>query len=68
MSGLGRESTRNIHGGSSRNRADAKRNGRVEPRRTEAYSSEYVEGLKGEPAWCSGVSAIGAEAAMENPG
>ncbi len=35
------------------------------PRRT---LLEYVEGLKGEPAWCSGVSAIGAEAAMENPG
>ncbi|MGH2362488.1 MAG: hypothetical protein ACRDGM_18340, partial [bacterium] len=35
--------------GSSRNRAVASRDGRAEPRGTEAYLKQYVEGLSGEP-------------------
>jgi hypothetical protein len=51
-----------IQEGSSRNRADAKRNGRLEPRGREAYSQEYVDRLSGETARCSGVSAVAAGA------
>ncbi len=39
-----------IHGGSLRNCGDAKRDGRVEPREAEAYSKQYVEVERGEPA------------------
>ncbi len=39
-----------IHDGSLRNRAVASRDGRVEPRRREAYSLQYVDRLRGEPA------------------
>ena len=39
-----------IHDGSSRNREVAKRDGRVEPRETEAYLKQYVEAARGEPA------------------
>src|SRR5437667_12879774 len=39
-----------IHDGSWRNRAVASRDGRVEPRRREAYSRQYVDRLSGEPA------------------
>ena len=39
-----------VHDGSSRNRAVASRDGRAEPRGTEAYLKEYVERLSGEPA------------------
>ncbi len=39
-----------IHDGSSRNRAVALRDGRVERGRPEAYLKQYVEGLSGEPA------------------
>ena len=49
-----------IQEGSSRNRADAWRNGRLEPRGREAYSQEYVDRLSGETARCSGVSAVAA--------
>src|SRR5206468_5901885 len=55
-----------IHDGSSRNRADAKRNGRLEPRGREAYSLQYVDRLSGETARCSGVSADAVEALMDN--
>jgi len=41
---------RMIHGGSLRNCGDAKRDGRVEPREAEAYSKQYVEVGRGEPA------------------
>jgi hypothetical protein len=51
-----------IQEGSSRNRADAKRNGRLETRGREAYSQQYVDRLSGETARCSGVSAVAAEA------
>jgi len=44
----------------------------AEPRRTEAYLKQYVEGLSGEPAGqqaCrSSGSAIAAEALMDNAG
>jgi hypothetical protein len=39
-----------IHDGSSRNRQDAKRDGRAEPREAEAYLKQYVEAVRGEPA------------------
>ena len=39
-----------VHGGSSRNRAVAWRDGRVEPRRRKAYPPRYVDRLSGEPA------------------
>jgi len=42
--------------------------GRVESRGTEAYLKQYAEGLSGEPARRSSVSAIAAEALMDNPG
>lgn len=42
--------------------------GRVEARGTEAYLKQYVEGLSGEPARRSSVSAIAAEALMDDPG
>src|SRR2546422_6585452 len=58
---------RNTHDDSSRNRADAKRNGRSEPRGREAYSLQYVDRLSGETARCSGVSAVAVEAVMGNP-
>lgn len=61
-----------IHGGSSQNFAAAFRDRHVEPRRTDAYMSQYDEELKGEPACqqaCrSGGSAIAAEALMNNVG
>ena len=41
---------RMIHGGSLRNCGEAKRDGRVEPREAEAYSKQYVEVGRGEPA------------------
>jgi hypothetical protein len=41
---------RMIHGVSLRNCGDATRDGRVEPRETEAYSKQYVEVGRGEPA------------------
>ena len=61
-----------IHDGSSRNRVVAKRDGQAQPRGTEAYLKQYVEGLRGEHARqlaCrSGESAIAAEAFMNNAG
>jgi hypothetical protein len=61
-----------IHGGSSQNFAAAFRDRHAEPRRTDAYMSQYDEELKGEPACqqaCrSGGSAIAAEALMNNVG
>ena len=39
-----------IHEGSSRNRGDTMRDGRVEARGPEAYLKQYVEGPSGEPA------------------
>jgi hypothetical protein len=68
-----------IHDDSSRNRAVAKRDGRVEPREADAYLKQYVEATWGEPAQptdfslplsaCrSGESAIVVEALMNNAG
>ena len=48
-----------IHDGSSRNRIVAKRDGRAEPRGTEAYLKQCIEGPSGE-------TAIAAEAFMNN--
>src|SRR5207249_9696048 len=42
--------TRTIHDGSRRNREVASREGRVEARRRETYSLQYVDRLSGEPA------------------
>jgi regulator of protease activity HflC (stomatin/prohibitin superfamily) len=39
-----------IHDGSSRNRQDATRDGRAEPREAEAYLKQYVEAARGEAA------------------
>jgi hypothetical protein len=38
-----------IHDGSRRNRQDATRDGRAEPREAEAYLKQYVEAARGEP-------------------
>ena len=67
-----------IRDDSSRNRQDAMRDGRVEPREAEAYSKQYVEVARGEPAQpavrsqrpvCrSGVSVVAAEAFMNHVG
>src|SRR6266852_7074258 len=46
-----------IHGGSSQNRAAAFRDRHAEPRRTDAYMSQYDEELKVEPAANSLVAA-----------
>ncbi len=40
-----------IHDGSSRNRAAALRDRHAEPRRTDTYLKQYVEGLSGESAY-----------------
>ena len=72
-----RSLARIIHDGSSRNCGVALRDGRVEPRGTEAYLKQYVEGLSGEPARLhrnpmqacrSSESAIAVEAFMNNAG
>jgi len=47
---LPQDLARIIHEGSSRNRAVAKRDRRVEPRRREAYLKQYVDRPSGEPA------------------
>ena len=61
-----------FHGGSSQNRAAAFRDRHAEPRRTDAYMSQYDEELKVEPACqqaCrSSGSATAAEALMDNVG
>ena len=57
-----------IHDGSSRNRAVASRDGRVEPRGTEAYLIEYVEGLSGEPARLHAAEAACRLVVAANPG
>jgi hypothetical protein len=61
-----------FHGGSSQNRAAAYRDRHAEPRRTDAYMSQYDEELKVEPACqqaCrSSGSATAAEALMDNVG
>ncbi len=55
-----------IHDGSSRNRAVAWRDGRAEPRGTEAYLKEYGEGLSGEPASLPAVQSAGRLVAAAN--
>ncbi len=65
-----------IHDDSRRNRQDARRDGRAEPREAEAYLTQYVEATRGEPARLgaasrgqpcrSGVSAVAVEAFMNN--
>ena len=67
-----------IPDGSSRNRQDARRDGRAEHREAEAYLKQYVEVTRGVPArWpreaCgragrSGVSAVAVETLMNNAG
>jgi hypothetical protein len=61
-----------IHDGSSRNRGVTKRDGQAQPRGTEAYLKQYVEGLRNEHARrlaCRrGESAIAAEPFMNNAG
>ena len=61
-----------FHGGSSQSRAAAFRDRHAEPRRTDAYMSQYDEELKVEPACqqaCrSSGSATAAEALMDNVG
>jgi hypothetical protein len=47
---VGAAKARIIYGGSSRNRAVAKRHRRTEPRRREAYLKQYVDRPSGEPA------------------
>ena len=56
-----------IHDGSSRNRAAALQDRHTEPRRIDAYLKQYVEGLSGEHARRSSVSAFAAELLMNNP-
>ena len=56
-----------IHDGSWRNRAVASRDGRVEPRRREAYSLEYVDRLSGEPARLHAAEAACRLVAAANP-
>ena len=60
------EPARIIHDGSSRNRAVASRDGRAEPRGTEAYWNQYVEGLSGEPARMPAVQGAGRLVAAAN--
>ena len=61
-----------FHGGSSQNRAAAFRDRHAEPRRTDAYMSQYDEELKVEPACqqaCrSSGSATAAKVLMDNVG
>ncbi len=55
-----------FHDGSSRNRSVASRDGRVEPRGTEAYLKQYSEGLSGEPARMPAVQSAGRLVAAAN--
>ena len=64
---FGQCSARVIHGGSSRNRAVAWRDGRVEPRGTKAYLKQYVEGLSGEPTRLHAVRGACRLVAAANP-
>ena len=61
-----------FHGGSSQNRAAAFRDRHAEPRRTDAYMSQYDEELKVElacqQAFRSSGSAAAAKALMDNVG
>lgn len=64
--------TRIIHDASLQNRGVARRDGQAQPRGTEAYLKQYVEGLSGEharrQACRSDKLAIIAEAFMNNAG
>ena len=56
------------HDGSWRNCGVASRDGRAEPRGTEAYWKQYVEGLNGEPARVPALQGAGRLVAAANPG